>query len=369
MTYFGIEQEIPLLRDDGTVFVDFSNTTHEELQAVVDELPIHESDYPRLRVGDLGIKQKRWYVEGYERFDEDGTFLRSLPKSMEIRTTPHESVDAALHELAESYALLVEHLAPHGFSPTWISFNPFRSAFVPDPPLNEYERRARNGMPESQTAEIAELTFGPDLSISFSEFDDAALIDAGMKLTFYSPYILPFSFSSPFKDGALWDGLSFRTFMRTGPRPAVMVFLHDNANRIASAPSLTQPARTPFEAGRIEFKAFDTCRDLSLYRALFALVQGIIQDRTLPGRGLVPDALEHQRSARYGFADEKIKSEAGRVLAVARAALVGSPDVPHLDRLDDMLERNALPVHDMIRAFENNTSILKTLQRYGNLNI
>jgi hypothetical protein len=61
----------------------------------------------------------------------------------------------------------------------------------------------RSDSPEAQTAVIAELTRGPDLSFSFLEFDDAALIDAARKLTYYSPYILPFSFASPFFDGAL----------------------------------------------------------------------------------------------------------------------------------------------------------------------
>lgn len=54
MMYFGIEQEIPLLRDDGKAFVDFGNTNHEELQAIVDELPLYREDYappPRGRLG------------------------------------------------------------------------------------------------------------------------------------------------------------------------------------------------------------------------------------------------------------------------------------------------------------------------------
>jgi hypothetical protein len=367
MMYFGIEQEIPLLRDEGTLFVDYSNTTHEELQAVVDELPFFKEDYPRLRIGDLGIKRKRWYVEGYERFDGDGKFLKSLPKSLEIRTTPHGSAEGALHELRESYEMLVKHLAPHGFATTWVSFNPFHSDFIPNPPLNAYEKRMRAGSPESRTAEIAELTYGPDLSVSFSDFDDAAIIDAGKKLTFYSPYIIPFSFSSPFKDGVRWDGLSARTFLRTGARPVAMVFLRDNANMIVSRPSLTQPSRTPFEAGRIEFKAFDSCRDLALYRSLFALLRGIIMDAALSGRALVPDAEAHQRSARLGFEDEKIKTGAREVLAAARGALGDPSEVAHLDILDAMLERNTLPVYALIKSYENSKSVIKTLQSYGNL--
>lgn len=367
--YFGIEQEIPLLRDDGRAFVDSANTTHEELQGIVDELPFYPDDYPRLRVGDLGIKQKRWYVEGYERFGETGKFLKSLPKCLEIRTVPRETPDAALEELAESYCTLAPRLSERGFRTTWISFHPMKTAFVPDPPLNYFERRMRDDSPEAQTAVIAELTRGPDLSFSFPDFDDAALIDAGMKLTYYSPYILPFSFSSPFFDGALWNGLSIRTFKRTGPRPAVMVFLHDDANQISVSPSLTQPARVPFEAGRIEFKAFDTCRDLGLYRSLFALLQGIVLDKTLRGRALTPDARAHQRSAQFGFEDENIRAGASEVLAAARGGLGDAPEAGHLDRLDEMLHRNAVPAHDLIKTFQETKSILQTLMAYENLDV
>ena len=369
MMYFGIEQEIPLLRDGGSAFVDFANTSHEELQVIVDELPIYPEDYPRLRVGDLGIKHKRWYVEGYERFGETGKFLKSLPKCLEIRTVPRETPDAALDELAESYRALAPRLAARGFRTTWISFHPLKTSFVPDPPLNGFEQRMRADSPEAQTAAIAELTRGPDLSFSFTEFDDGALIDAATKLTYYSPYILPFSFSSPFFDGALWKGLSVRTFKRTGPRPAVMVFLHDDANHIPVSPSLTQPARVPFEAGRIEFKAFDTCRDIGLYRSLFALLQGIVLDETLPGRALTPDAAEHQRSAQFGFDDEKIRTGAYEVLVAARRGLGKAPEASHLDRLDDMLRRSAVPAHDLIKTFQETQSIIQTLRAYDNLNV
>ena len=68
---------------------------------------------------------------------------------------------------------------------------------------------------------------------------------------------MPLSFSSPFRDGAPWGGLSARTHLRTGARPAVLVFLGPGAPQVASDPSLTQPARLPAEVGRLEFKAFD----------------------------------------------------------------------------------------------------------------
>ena len=56
------------------------------MQDVVDELP--QYDDPDLDVGDLGIKAKRWYVEGDERFDESGRFLDCMLKGIETRTPP-----------------------------------------------------------------------------------------------------------------------------------------------------------------------------------------------------------------------------------------------------------------------------------------
>ena len=58
-----------------------------------------------------------------------------------------------------------------------------------------------------------------------------------------------------------WGGLSARTALRTGARPAVLVFLADGEPQVDADPSLTQLARLPAEVGRIEFKAFDACPD------------------------------------------------------------------------------------------------------------
>ena len=95
---YGIEHECALVHVDGG-FADYTNTTFDELQAVVDALPEDPSDYPQLRVGDQGIKRKRWYVEGYERFDTDGALVRCDPKGLEVRTRIHDSIEAAVDAL------------------------------------------------------------------------------------------------------------------------------------------------------------------------------------------------------------------------------------------------------------------------------
>ena len=359
---FGIEHEIAFLHASGE-FADFTNTRFQDLDTLIARLPRFKDDYPQLRVGDAGIKVKRWYIEGFERFDDAGNVIDCPPKGVEIRTTIHDTIHGAVTELRQSFMRLSQEARDVGLHPVWLSFNPWRIEFVPDPPLTPFEMKNREASPEMRTADIPMLTYGPDLNLSHPHWDDHTLIDIGRKLTFYSPYILPFSFSSPFYNGRLWDGYSVRTWRRTGPRPAVLVFLHNPKHHIASIPSLTQPARVPAEAGRIEFKAFDTCRDFNLYAALLALLKGIALDNTLAGRATTPDQALHQRVARLGFDDPAIAERTNHILNAARLALGNDPDVAYLTLLEDMLARRWTPAHEQIRIYRETGSLAHTLMR------
>src|SRR3990170_3659685 len=95
---YGIEHECALLHADGS-FADFGTLSFDVAQSVVDALPEDPQDYPDLRIGDQGIKRKRWYVEGYERFDERGGLVRCDPKGLEIRTRIHDSIEAGVDAL------------------------------------------------------------------------------------------------------------------------------------------------------------------------------------------------------------------------------------------------------------------------------
>ena len=165
MYAFGIEHEVAFLRSDGT-FADFSNTSFEELDRIIERLPEFPGDYPQLRIGDASIKVKRWYIEGFERFEDSPDVVVCAPKGIEIRTTVHKSIQGVLTELRESFELLRETAAEFGFQPALVSYNPFESHFTPDPPLNQYEIARRRTSPEKQTAEIPMVTYGPDLNIS-----------------------------------------------------------------------------------------------------------------------------------------------------------------------------------------------------------
>lgn len=379
---FGIEHEVAFIRPDGQ-FADFSNTTFAEFDAIVDNLPQYEQDYPQLRVGDAGIKLKRWYIEGFERFDQAGNVTDCPPKGIEIRTTIHNSIEGVIAQLTESFEQLRTVAKEAGFSPALTSFHPYRYEFVPTPPLNTYEQRRRQESPEMQTAHIPMLTQGPDLNLSATGLSPVQLIDIGSKLTYYSPFMIPFSYSSPFYQGStwgntalpkarhlpqgaagnnLWAGLSARTFHRTGARPAAMVFLANETDLIDSMPSLTQLARVPAEAGRIEFKAFDSCGDFDLYASLLTLLKGLVLDQTLAGRATIPDAKQHQQSARFGFSDERIYTQATAVLNAVRRVL-SSHECDRLVRLRNSLEQRRSPANKMIEAYQQGASIVDILQQ------
>ena len=353
---FGIEHEVAFLRPDGQL-ADFANTTFAEFDAIVAELPRYEKDYPQLRIGDAGIKLKRWYIEGFERFSESGEVTDCPPKGIEIRTTVEESIEGAIAQLKESFEQLCTQAKKSGFSPALISFHPYRNEFLPDPPLNVFEQQRRRESPEMQTAHIPMLTQGPDLNLSAERLTPAQLIDIGQKLTYYSPFIIPFSYSSPFYLGEPWRGLSARTFFRTGVRPAAMVFLENEADLIDSTPSLTQIARIPAEVGRIEFKAFDSCGDFELYGGLLALLKGLVLDETLTGRAIAPDAKLHQQSALLGFTSDDIYLEAQKVVEAAGAATVLKTDLARLEKLQTMLARRYSPAQEMLDAYKQGQPI------------
>jgi len=146
---YGIEHETAFINEDGT-FADYTNTPYERFEQMVNSLPLYESDYPQLRVGDAGIKHKRWYIEGFERFDEQGNLVDCPPKGIEIRTTVHSSIAAAVQELTSSYELLCEVASNDGYTPIELSFNPV---------LTEFNMMAQNGK-GNRFVPIKELAFG-----------------------------------------------------------------------------------------------------------------------------------------------------------------------------------------------------------------
>ncbi|MFV9503416.1 MAG: glutamate--cysteine ligase [Oscillochloridaceae bacterium umkhey_bin13] len=363
MFAFGIEHEVAFIRADGQ-FADYTNTSFTEFDQLIRQLPLIPTDYPDLYVGDAGIRKKRWYIEGIERFDDAGVLMSFDAKGIEIRTTVHPTIQGAVAELAASYAHLDEMARAAGFTSVALAFHPFRTSYAYDPPLTAYERQLHVDEPEYQTDHLPMVTFGPDLNLSCTAWSAAEIIDLGRKLTYYSPAIVPFSLNAPIYDGKRWDGYSVRTAIRTGARPAVRVYLADDADLISSTPILTKRARNVREVGRVEFKACDSCGDVGLYAGLLALLKGLALDTSLPGRATTPDAAAHERVARSGFTDDAIARHCAEVLAAAMAALGNDPDAALLAPLVVALEQRSCPAQAVLAELAQAGSVTHLLAQY-----
>jgi hypothetical protein len=166
------------------------------------------------------------------------------------------------------------------------------------------------------------LSYGPDINLSLPDWTPEQALDATRKLNFYAPWLVPFSFCSPFHAGRAWQGPSWRTFHRAPLRPAVKLFLADDAlARLAPETKLVYPARIASEHGRIEFKAFDAQPSPEILAACCHLLVGVCLSDELSGRSEGADVALYQRAACDAFYDEDIYAGAGEILQKAGVAL------------------------------------------------
>ncbi|HEV7654046.1 MAG TPA: glutamate-cysteine ligase family protein [Mycobacteriales bacterium] len=343
---FGIEAEFALVhRERG--FCDFSSLSYAEAQRIVDRLPDHGD--PDLTRGDLAVKLTRWYVEGDERFDEDGAFLACVPKGLETRTPVRPTIAATVAQLAGQTAELARAAAVDGFRLASVGRNPWRD-YRPDPPYNGWETAMHARKPEYAAPEAYMVGYGPDVNLSHPDWDPDKVLDVGRKLTALSPALVPFSFSSPFAAGEV-VALSTRTLIRAPARPSARAFLP------AARPPVGVAARIPAEIGRIEFKAFDAPPTPDLYGPLLALVAGLALDDTIGARADRPDPGAHERAARHGFDDPDTRTAAGHVLDAADRALAGTLGGGVLEPLRQLLDRRRTPAHDLIDTFRRTGEI------------
>lgn len=345
---YGIEFEYLIIDQRGTVR-DFSNLPFAQISAMLADGPGRKD--ATLRTGDLGIKQGYWYLEGDERFDSDGRFATMAVKGVEIRTPPRESLEQSLASLIEIEKVLIRRLDEYDLGLAIAGFNPQRSEYRLTPPLNAFERAQRGDNPSFEAPAVTTLSYGPDINISSPAWSSAQTIEITRRLNHYSPFIVPFSFSSPFFAGAPWKGLSKRSFERSRFRPSARVFVAAGAQ---AGSLLALPARQPSEIGRIEFKAFDAIPCLKRLKACAALVAGIALAEDLDGASDRWDTARHQKAALFGFDDDEIRRTAARVLEAAANALARAGEQNSADAVLSLacpLADHRTPAHQMIQHY------------------
>lgn len=328
---------------------DFVNLSLGEIAPILDDKP--GRDDKTLATGDLGIKSGYWYLEGDERFHDDGRFRTLEVKGVEIRTPPADDVAGAIARLVDIETQLADRLARHGLGLAIAGFNPSRPAYDFDPPLNDWEAAMRNTYHQYDAPQVSNLSFGPDINLSMPGWTPVECVDAARKLNHYAPFIVPFSFCSPFFAGEIWSGWSKRTYERAPRRPAVKLF-----TPFISAPAsrLVHPPRHPGETGRIEFKAFDAMPGLDVLAACCHLLEGVCLAEDLPGRSEQTDWPQYRRAAQDGFDNPAVHRDATEVLDKARAALehAGRHDaVQALVPLERMLDARRTPAHDLLDRY------------------
>ncbi len=352
----GIEFEYLLVDRPGPTpgrIRDFRNLSFPEIQALLEDKPGRNDAH--LATGDLGIRNGYWYLEGDERFAEDGRFCGMAVKGVEIRTPPAPDVEQAIQSLLDIERQLSTVLARRDLALAIVSFNPACPRYDFDPPLNTWEQHLRATDPDyaDDAAHITTLSYGPDINLSQPGWTLEQNLDVARKLNHYAPYLIPFSFSSPFYDGQVWTGYSKRSYERAGLRPAVKLFL-DAESTMASCSCLIRPARLPAEVGRIEFKAFDAHPTLEVLRACCHLLEGVCLAEDLPERSERTDVDSYRRAAQTGFADDAIRAGATEALTKARAALLraGNPTaVAALAPLEALLAAQRTPAHALLDAY------------------
>ena len=342
----GIEYEFTL-KDKANNYLDFDNTEYGLFKQVVDDFPYYENDAKVFECKSLEKVPKRCYVEGFERYDTSGKLLGTIPKGLEIRTLPHATIDEALEELDNSYSHIKNSAELLGLSPLEVSYHPFKNFIALQTPLNSFEidlRKKSNAL-SADIALNAMLWHSIQINVSIDNSTTKQMTNLVQKINYYAPFIIPFSFSSPFCNGEPFKGLSYRSYVRSSMRQIVKLQKRN-------------------EIDVIEFMGFDTFYNLSLFKALLLLFKGLLIDTTLTKRALSRDIEYLQRSALKGFEDEAIKQEGIAVFSAAKAAL--KEEGAALQHLETMLQTNDSYAARMKRTYQETGDIMETISNKYN---
>ncbi|BBI93035.1 glutamate-cysteine ligase family protein [Serratia symbiotica] len=351
----GIEFEY-LLIDKNEKIRYFDNLNINDLHAVIEKQK--NINNPFLCQGDCGIKSGYWYIEGEERFSMRGVLTKQIIKGIEIRTPPYSSINDAIDGLLNIEKDLSICLAQCDLKLAIAAFNPVARKYKYQPPLNEWEILYREKNSGFNNADIALLTYGPDINISVPHISDKDIITAVQKLNYYAPEIVILTLNSPFYQEKRWKGLSKRTYNRANFRPACKGYINrGNALNI----SFIHAAKIAEEHGRIEFKAFDATPSLPLLKSCSSLILGLIMDTSLFYKKEVRNANDFQEISINPFANLKTKKIISNLLKSAQYALIENKlfqEAKEIDFLFYLLEERMIPAYDTIRLNKKNGKMI-----------
>jgi carboxylate-amine ligase len=200
------------------------------------------------------------------------------------------------------------------------------------------------------------LTYGPDVNVSLPMQLTAKLdvTDLHAKVNYYAPALTALTLAAPLFGGELWRirgrvGKSIRTYRRSVIAPAIEIHLE--------------------EAGRLEFKTFESTSRLADFEAYFLLWLELLLDDGLPGRASEQSRVYDLGAvARDGLDVETIRERAAEVLGRAPAVLASFGFDPQpLGAFVDRLASGRLPADDLVAWYEREPSIPMILRRLARL--
>ena len=338
----GIEQEF-VFKDSFNNFLDFSNSSYKDFQQIVDIFPEFEEDKDILGCKSLEKTPKRCYVEGFERYDTNCKLIDTVPKALEIRTIPYDDINKLVDNFASSYNKMKDIASSFGLFPVLTSSHPFRDK---NSVYKFFQNENYNGRSEHEIiiAKNSMLTYGLHINISATE-KKFNLQDILEKFNFYLPYIIPFSFSSPFLNKNLFEGLCYRNYIRAKNRQLISI----RKRNILDV---------------IEFRAFDAIGDLQLLKSVLLLIKFLVIENSLSGRKKHQDIRLIEISSMEGFENSQIKNQALMILDAAKNS--NEFDSNQLDYLYSMVQSNESYAVIMKQKFNKTNDIIQSISNMYN---
>jgi carboxylate-amine ligase len=347
--HFGIEAEYLLVDAETFRPLWYEDLEFEPLNAALEPIPVEDLlPLDGLELEPPHRKLMPFVVEGYHLPSPDLSPRDLLPKGIEIRTPVCPSIETCLESLRVLHERMQMSLSELGYRAVSMSHHPTADRF--EGPQN---KRRHDFW---QWAMQAMVTYGPDVNVSLPPELNERLdfADLHAKVNFYAPALTALSLASPFYLGRPWKirgrvGKSIRTYRRSVIAPAIE--LH------------------PQEAGRLEYKTFETTNRLADFHAFFLLWLELLLDDGLQGRASDQTRVYDLGAvARDGLAAETVRERAAEVLDRAPEVLAAQGfDPGPLEPFRLRLETGRLPADDLIDLFEREKSIPGVLRHLATL--